>query len=68
VARIEVWIYKICDNEPVLPPEWRALRGKGLPAPQAFELGKERQPARRMSLGEADQEEPSEQAGEHPHG
>ena len=54
-------------DEPVLPPERREMRGEGLSATQAFELAEERQPARRVGVGETGQEEPPEQAGEHPH-
>ncbi len=41
--------------------------GKGLPATQAFDLAEQCQPARRVGIGEPGQEEPPEQAGEHPH-
>ena len=41
--------------------------GRGLPATQAFELAKQRQPARRVGIGEPSQEELLEQAGQHPH-
>ena len=41
--------------------------GKGLSVTQAVELAEERQPARRVGVGEPGQEEPPEQAGEHPH-
>ena len=38
------------------------MRGEGLPATQALELAEERQPARRVGVGEPGQEEPPEQA------
>jgi len=34
---------------------------------QAIEITKERQPARRVGVGETGQKEPAEQAGDHPH-
>ena len=52
---------------PVLPRQWREMSGEGFPAPQAFDLPEERQSARRVGVGEGGQEEPAEQAGEHPH-
>jgi hypothetical protein len=38
------------------------MRGEGLSVTQAVEFAEERQPARCVSLGEAGQEEPPEQA------
>jgi hypothetical protein len=43
------------------------MRGKGGLVVQAVEFAEERQPIRRVAIGEPGQEEPSEQAGEHPH-
>jgi hypothetical protein len=43
-------------DEPVLPPQWREMSGEGLPAPQTLDLPEERQPARRVGVGEAGQE------------
>ena len=43
------------------------MGGEGSSATQAVELAEERQPARRVGVGEPGQEEPPEQAGEHPH-
>ncbi len=54
-------------EEPFLSPERGKMCGKGLPATQAFDLAEERQRARRVGIGEPGQEEPPEQAGEHPH-
>src|SRR5712691_4754566 len=55
-------------EEPFLSPERGKMCGKGLPATQAFDLAEQCQPARRVGIGEPGQEEPPEQAGEHPHG
>src|SRR5437764_6147197 len=40
---------------------------EGLAAAQVLDLAKEREPARRVGVGERRQEEPPEQAGEHPY-
>ncbi len=44
------------------------MRGEGFGATQTLDLAKERQSARGVGVGERRQEEPSEQAGKHPHG
>ena len=54
-------------DEPVLLPQRREMGGEGPPIAQAVEIAEERQPARRVGVGEAGQEEPAEQAREHPH-
>jgi len=51
----------------VLPPEWREVRGECPLATQTLDLAEERQPTRRMGVDEPGQEEPPEQAGEHPY-
>src|ERR1700757_244581 len=51
-------------DEPSLPLERREVCIEGLTAPQAFNITKERQPARRMGVGQRGQEEPPEEAGE----
>jgi hypothetical protein len=43
------------------------MRGKGGPVAQAVEFAEERQPVRRVAIGEPGQKDPSEQAGDHPH-
>jgi hypothetical protein len=43
------------------------MRGEGLAPTQTLDLAKERQPARRVGVGERRQEEPPEQAGQHLH-
>src|SRR5216683_573231 len=43
------------------------MYGEGRRVAQAVEVPEERQPARRMGVGEPGQKEPPEQAGEHPH-
>ena len=53
-------------DEPVLPPQRREVSGEGLRISQAVEIAKERQPACRVGLDKAGQEEPPEQAGQHP--
>ena len=54
-------------NEPVLPLKRCEACAEGLAATQVLDLAKERQPARRVGVGECGQEEPPEQAGKHPH-
>ena len=54
-------------HKPVLPPQRREMGGEGPPIAQAVEITEEGQPGRRVGVGEAGQEEPAEQAGEHPH-
>src|SRR5215469_8229874 len=54
-------------DEPFLALERREIRGEGLAATQVLDLTKEREPARRVGGGERCQEEPPEEAGEHPH-
>src|SRR6266581_4829167 len=49
-------------NEPLLLPQRREIGGKGRPVAEAVELAEERQPARRVGVGERSQEEPPEQA------
>ena len=51
----------------VLSLEGREVGGKGRWVTQAVEIAEERQPARRVGVGERLQEEPPEQAGKHPH-
>ena len=43
------------------------MRSKGLAVMQVLDFAKEREPARRMGVGEPRQEEPPEQAGQHAH-
>jgi len=43
------------------------VRSKGLAVMQVLDFAKEREPARRMGVGEPRQEEPPEQAGQHAH-
>jgi hypothetical protein len=43
------------------------MGGEGVSAPQALDLAKELQPARRVGVSQAAQKEPSEQAGQHPY-
>src|ERR1700756_3983427 len=50
-------------DEPVLPPQWREMRGEGLATAQASGLAEEAQPAGRVGVSEGGQEEPPEQAG-----
>ena len=50
-------------DEPVLLPQRREIGGEGRRVAQPVELAKERQSARRMSVGEPGQEEPPEQTG-----
>src|SRR3974390_241874 len=59
--------WRLGVDEPVLALERREMRGEGLAATQAVDVAKERQPARRVGVGERRQEEPPEQAGKHPH-
>ena len=54
-------------DEPVLPPQRREMGGEGLSALQALDLTEEYQPACRVGVGEPGQEEPPEQARQHPH-
>jgi hypothetical protein len=54
-------------DEPVFLAEWREVRGEGRPTTQAVKFAEERQPTRRMGIGKPGQEEPPEQAGQHPH-
>src|SRR3954454_7331910 len=54
-------------DEPLLALERREMRGEGLAPTQTLDLAKERQPARRVGVGERRQEEPPEQAGQHLH-
>ena len=54
-------------DKPVLPHERCEVGGEGFAATQALDLTEERQPARRMGIGERSPEEPPEQAGKHPH-
>ena len=53
-------------DKPILSLE-RRESGEGLATTQALGLAKERQPARRVGVGERCQEEPPEQAGKHPY-
>jgi len=62
--RVEGWLGV---DEPVLSLERHQMRGEGLAVAQALDLAKERQPARRVSIGERRQEKPPEQSGKHPH-
>jgi hypothetical protein len=55
-------------NEPVLRSEWREVCGEDRLMAQTFELAEERQPARRVGIGEPGHEEPAERAGEHADG
>ena len=50
----------------LLSLEWCKMRGKGGAVAQAVEFAEERQPARRVEVYEPGQEEPPEQAGQHP--
>src|SRR5437016_5841323 len=43
------------------------MGGKGCPVAQAIEIAEEHQPGGCMRVGEPGQEEPPEQAGQHPH-
>ena len=43
------------------------MRSEGLTTTQALDLAKERQSACRVGISKCRQEEPSEQAGKHPH-
>jgi hypothetical protein len=43
------------------------MRGKAGPVAQPVEFAEELLPVRRVAVGEPGQDEPSEQAGEHPH-
>jgi hypothetical protein len=54
-------------DEPVLAPQRCKMGLEGSAAPQALEIAEEHQPTRRMGLSDPGQEEPPEQAGEHPH-
>ena len=54
-------------DEPVFFAERREMRSEGLTTPQALDLAKERQSACRVGISKCRQEEPSEQAGKHPH-
>src|SRR3954447_1005337 len=51
----------------ILPPQRSQVRGEGCSVAQAIEVVEEGQPTRRVNLGEAGQEQPPEQAREHPH-
>jgi hypothetical protein len=51
----------------VLPLQRREMRGEGLVTTEVHDLAEEPQPARRVGVGERGQEEPPEQAGQHPH-
>ena len=55
-------------DEPFLPLERCEMGGKGLAAPQVLDRAKEREPARRVGVGETGQEEPPEQTGQYAHG
>jgi len=54
-------------NEPVLPPQRREMPGEGRGTTEARDLAEEPQPTCRLDVGERSQEEPPEQAGQHPH-
>src|SRR5215813_6346254 len=54
-------------DEPVLSVERREMRSEGLTTTPLLDLAKEREPARRVCVGERRQEEPPEQAGQHAH-
>ena len=51
----------------VLFAERREMRGEGLATAQASDLAEEPQSACRVGVSERGQEEPPEQAGQHPH-
>src|SRR6516162_2991684 len=53
-------------DKPVLPHERCEVRGEGFAATQTLDLAEEREPARRVGVGERRQEEPPEQAGQDP--
>src|SRR5262245_58963334 len=54
-------------DKPFLALEWCEMCGEGLAAMQVVDLAKEREPACRVGVGERRQEQPREQAGQHPH-
>ena len=54
-------------DEPSLPLERCEMCVEGVAAMQALDLGKEREPARRMGVDKRRQKQPPEQAGKHPH-
>src|SRR5271165_4893427 len=51
----------------VLSPQRRETRGEGLVTTEVRDLAEEPQPARRVGVGQRGQEEPPEQARQHPH-
>src|SRR5215469_5461622 len=53
-------------SEPITQKK-NEVHDKGGPAPQAFDLAKEHQPALCIGVGELGQKEPAEQAGQHTH-
>jgi len=50
-------------DKPLFPHKRCEVRGEGVATTEALDLTKERQPARRMGIGERRPEEPPEQAG-----
>jgi hypothetical protein len=58
---------RLAVHEPVLSQQRREMGGEGPPIAQTVEITEEGQPARRVGVGEASQEEPAKQAGEHPY-
>src|SRR5262244_2717509 len=54
-------------DEPVLSLERREMRSEGLTTTPLLDLAKEREPTRRVGVGERRSEEPPEQAGKHAH-
>jgi len=50
-----------------LPHKRCEVGGEGFAATQALDLAKERQPSRRVGIGERSPEEPPEQPGQDPH-
>src|SRR6516225_10339084 len=54
-------------DKPFLALERCETCGKDLTAVQVLDLAKEREPACRVVVGECGQEQPPEQAGQHPH-
>src|SRR6516225_10331957 len=54
-------------DEPVLPLKWCQICSEGLAMTQVLNLAKEREPARRVGIGQRGQKQPPEQSGQHPH-